>query len=128
MAVREVVAKELERLRVAGGIGSSLDAEVDLYCGRELHDRLLRLEDELRFVLLTSYARVQPVTTPPDHAVHVELASGDELWVTVAPSDHTKCVRCWHHREDVGRNSAHPELCGRCVDNVAGDGEQRRYA
>ncbi|MBI5040681.1 MAG: isoleucine--tRNA ligase, partial [Gammaproteobacteria bacterium] len=127
MGVREVVAKELEQLRVAGGIGSSLDAEVDLYCGRELHDQLRRLDDELRFVLLTSSARVHLVTTPPDNAVHFTLASGDELWVTVAPSAHAKCARCWHHREDVGSHTEHPELCGRCVENVAGSGEQRRY-
>ena len=128
MAVREVVSKELERLRVAGGIGSSLDAEVDLYCGREIHDLLLRLGDELRFVLLTSYARIHPITTPPAAAAHFELASGDELWVQVAPSDHAKCVRCWHHREDVGTDANHPELCGRCVDNVSGGGERRNYA
>jgi isoleucyl-tRNA synthetase len=128
MAVREAVAKELEGLRVAGSIGSSLDAEVDLYCGRELHDQLLRLEDELRFVLLTSYARVHLVATPPEDAVHITLVSGDEAWVMVAPSTHAKCVRCWHHREDVGSNSEHPELCGRCIVNVAGSGEQRRYA
>ncbi|MFN2309892.1 MAG: class I tRNA ligase family protein, partial [Gammaproteobacteria bacterium] len=128
MAVREVVAKELEHLRVAGGIGSSLDAEVDLYCGSELHEQLRRLDDELRFALLTSYARVHPVTTPPNNAVHFTLASGDELWVTVAPSEHAKCVRCWHHRADVGTHSEHPQLCGRCIENVVGSGEQRRYA
>jgi len=128
MAVREVVAKELERLRVAGGIGSSLDAEVDLYCGREIHDLLQRLGDELRFVLITSYARVHPVTTPPADSVHFELASGDELWVQVAPSEHAKCVRCWHHREDVGTHVEHPELCGRCVENLGPQGEQRNYA
>ncbi|MBI5462141.1 MAG: isoleucine--tRNA ligase, partial [Gammaproteobacteria bacterium] len=122
MGVREVVAKELEQLRVAGGIGSSLDAEVDVYCGRELHDQLRYLDDELRFVLLTSYARVHPVATPPDNAVHFTLASGDALWVTVSPSDHAKCARCWHHREDVGSHGEHPELCGRCVENVAGSG------
>ncbi len=82
----------------------------------------------MRFVLLTSYARVHLVATPPDNAVHITLASGDEAWVIVAPSTHAKCVRCWHHREDVGSNSEHPELCGRCIDNVAGSGEQRRYA
>ncbi len=128
IAVREAVAKELERLRVAGDIGSSLDAEVDLYCGREIHDLLLRLEDELRFVLLTSYARVHLVMNPPEHGEHITLASGDEVWITVAPSGHAKCVRCWHHREDVGRHAGHPELCGRCVENVAGDGERRCYA
>jgi len=126
--VREAVSKELERLRVAGGIGSSLDAEVDRWCGREIHDLLARLGDELRFVLLTSDARIHPVTVPPDDAIHFTLSTNDEIWVAVAPSDHPKCVRCWHHRADVGSHPEHPELCGRCVENVAGDGEQRRYA
>ncbi len=128
IAVREIVGKELERLRVAGGIGSGLDAEVDLYCGRELLDQLTHLADELRFVLITSEARVHDSNAPPAEAAHFSLASGDEFWVTVAPSAQTKCVRCWHHRADVGRHAEHPELCGRCVENVAGVGEQRRYA
>jgi isoleucyl-tRNA synthetase len=126
--VREVVSKELERLRVAGGIGGSLDAEVDLYCGQELYERLRALGDELRFVLITSYARLHRETERSDDAVHFTLTSNDELWVAVGPSDHPKCVRCWHHREDVGTNAEHPELCGRCVENVAGDGESRRFA
>ncbi len=128
MVVRDAVAKELERLRVAGAIGSSLDAEVDLYCGRELHDRLTHLEDELRFVLITSYARVHPVSEAPSDGVHVTLENADEMWLVVRASQHTKCIRCWHHREDVGRVPAHPELCGRCVENISAQGEQRRYA
>jgi isoleucyl-tRNA synthetase len=128
LEVRESVGKELENLRVAGGIGSSLDAEVDLYCGAEIYARLMLLQDELRFVLLTSYARVHRDTEKTDDAVHVTLANGDELWVAVSPSAYNKCTRCWHHREDVGATSAHPELCGRCVSNVDGAGEQRRFA
>ena len=126
--VRDAVNKELEALRIAGGIGSGLDAEVDLYCGREIHDRLARLEDELRFVLITSYARLHLVETPPPEGQHYTLSSNDEIWVAVAPSAWPKCVRCWHHREDVGRHPDHPELCGRCVENVEGPGEQRNYA
>jgi isoleucyl-tRNA synthetase len=128
IAVREIVGKELESLRVAGGIGAGLDAEVELYCGRELRDQLLRLGDELRFVFITSEARVHGTTVVPDEAAHFTLPSGDEFWVTVAPSDNPKCVRCWHRREDVGRHADHPELCGRCVENVAGIGELRRFA
>lgn len=127
IAVREAVSKELEKLRVAGGIGSSLDAEVDLYADAETAALLRALEDELRFVLITSYARVHDVAARPDEAVEADI-QGLQLWLRVAPSEHAKCVRCWHHREDVGRNPEHPELCGRCVENVAGDGEQRRYA
>ena len=126
--VREVVNKELEKLRVAGGIGSGLDAEVDLWCGRELYDRLAKLGDELRFALITSYARLHDTSNTAAEAVHFKLTNGDELWVAVRPSDHAKCVRCWHHRSDVGINADHPELCGRCVDNVTGGGEQRRFA
>ncbi len=126
--VREAVGKELEQLRVAGGIGSSLDAEVDLYCGEEIFQRLAHLGDELRFVLITSEARLARDTAKTDDAVHYTLTSNDELWVAVAPSAHAKCVRCWHHRADVGADPAHPELCGRCVENIEGAGEKRRFA
>jgi isoleucyl-tRNA synthetase len=128
LEVREAVGKELETLRVAGEIGSSLAAEVDLYCGAEIYTRLMSLEDELRFVLISSYARVHRDTEKPGSAVHVKLEKGDELWVAVSASAHNKCTRCWHHREDVGANEVHPELCGRCITNVDGDGEQRRFA
>ena len=128
MAVREAVSRELERLRVAGGIGSSLDAEVDLYCGQEVLDQLKLLGDELHFVLITSYARVYRLETPPDDAIHFTLVSGDELWIAAAPSAHAKCIRCWHHQRDVGDNRNHPELCGRCVENVTGKGEHRSFA
>ncbi len=122
--VRDTLSKELERLRVAGGIGSSLDAEVDLYCDEPLRGQLERLEDELRFLLITSDARVHPLAHKPEHAVYIENPA---LWATVAPSDHEKCIRCWHHREDVGTHRDHPELCGRCVANVVGSGETRRF-
>ena len=132
MEVRDAVNKELEALRVAGGIGSGLDAEVDLYCGREIHDLLATLGDELRFVLITSGARIylagDSSNDTPDEAVHFTLSSNDEIWVAVKPTEHEKCTRCWHHREDVGSHSEHPELCGRCIENVDGQGEHREHA
>ncbi|MFQ5936853.1 MAG: class I tRNA ligase family protein, partial [Acidiferrobacterales bacterium] len=125
LAVREAVSKELEKLRIAGGIGSSLDAEVDIY-GESKHVELLhKLEDELRFLLITSYARVHPATERPENAAETEVRG---LWLAVSPSDYAKCKRCWHHREDVGSNNEHPEICARCVENVAGEGEVRQYA
>ncbi|HYQ91546.1 MAG TPA: isoleucine--tRNA ligase [Candidatus Competibacteraceae bacterium] len=127
IGVREAVSKELEKLRVAGGIGSSLDAEVDLYCEGPLLTELRRLEDELRFFLITSYARVHPLSEQPDWAVTTEVA-GWKLGIAVSPSGYAKCSRCWHHREDVGSDPDHPEICGRCIDNVAGEGEQRQFA
>jgi isoleucyl-tRNA synthetase len=125
--VRTAVSKELEKLRVQGAIGSSLDAEVDLYCSDDLRGMLAGLGDELRFVLITSYARVHAADERPADAVPATTAGGT-LWIKAQASAHAKCVRCWHHRADVGSDAAHPELCGRCVENVTGPGETRRYA
>ncbi len=122
--VRDAVSKELEKVRVAGAIGSSLDAEVDLYCDESLLQVLGKLEDELRFVFITSYARLHTLSEARD----TEPSEIEGLRVKVSASSHTKCIRCWHHREDVGKNSKHPELCGRCAGNVDGPVEHRKYA
>ena len=126
-AVREDVGRQLEKLRAAGSIGSSLDAEVDLYCDEKLSDALTSLNDELRFVLITSYARVHPAQERPADAEPALSLSG-RLWVRAMPSKHKKCIRCWHHCEDVGTHPAHPDICARCVTNVTGHGEARHYA
>ncbi|MCP5137371.1 MAG: isoleucine--tRNA ligase [Gammaproteobacteria bacterium] len=127
MAVRDAVNKRLETLRGEQKIGSGLDAEVDLYCDDTTLAALTQLGDELRFALITSYARLHPVSDKPADAIDGALKDA-KVWIRAVPSEHPKCVRCWHHREDVGRHGEHPELCGRCVDNVAGDGEVRQYA
>ncbi len=128
IAVRESVSKELEGLRTGGVIGSALDAEVDLYCDDALLTLLSKLDDELRFVLITSYARVHQLNEKPADAVEVTQKDQPALWIAVKASTHAKCDRCWHHREDVGSHSEHPELCGRCIENVTGDGESRQFA
>nr|VFK77551.1 MAG: Isoleucyl-tRNA synthetase [Candidatus Kentron sp. MB] len=130
--VREAVNRELERLRTAGAIGSSLEADVALYCDGPLLETLRILEDELRFVLITSTANVHPATEQPTDAVQVTIDApqgGDSpLWLRVTASPHKKCIRCWHRREDVGTHPEHPEICARCVENVEGTGEVRRFA
>ncbi|NCA70152.1 MAG: isoleucine--tRNA ligase [Sphingobacteriia bacterium] len=125
IAVRLAIGPALERARKAGEIGSGLDAELDLYCDDPLLTRLERLEDELRFALLTSGVRLHPASACPAAATATERPG---LAVLVTPSGHAKCVRCWHHRADVGTHPEHPALCGRCVENVTGLGETRRYA
>jgi isoleucyl-tRNA synthetase len=126
LSVRQAVNREMEKLRAAKA--GSLDAEVDLYCDSALADTLSRLGEELRFALITSDARVHPLDERPSDAVETPLEDGTPLWTRITRSGHAKCPRCWHRREDVGTSSAHPELCGRCVENVAGNGEQRRFA
>ena len=124
MCIRDS-SKPLETARQGGIIGSSLDAEIDLYAAPELVTTLGRLGDELRFALITSTARVLPLAERSDEAQGTEL---EGLAIQVRKSTHPKCVRCWHLRSDVGQDPTHQELCGRCVINVSGAGEERRFA
>ena len=125
--VRVEVTKSLETLRQEGGIGSGLDAEVTIYADQALIDELQEISDELRFVLITSDALLAPLADLKD-AEPVKLGVEHEIVVQAIASKHAKCVRCWHHRPDVGSHGDHPELCGRCIDNVDGDGEPRFHA
>jgi isoleucyl-tRNA synthetase len=113
LAVRALVQKELEAVRQAGAIGSSLQAQVDIVADFDTYSALASLGDDLRFVLITSAAPVR---------------RGDALAIAVASSPNGKCERCWHWRDDIGVDPAHPGLCGRCVANLFGSGEPRSYA
>jgi isoleucyl-tRNA synthetase len=128
--LKAAVAAELEKLRVAGTIGGSLDAEVEVFAKDEFREKLMALGPELRFLLITSEAVVKRVSNaagPPVGAEKVaEIAKDGGVWVRVAASTAPKCERCWHHRPEVGSNAEHPTICGRCVDNVTGPGEPRK--
>lgn len=125
MAVRTAVSKELEKCRNQGTVGASLTAEVTLYCDDALLASLNQIADELHFVFITSATTLQPLATAPEDATSTEM---NGLKLQVEASTKAKCVRCWHQRADVGSHTEHPELCGRCVENIAGNGEVRRYA
>ena len=110
---RAEVTRALEELRVAGKIGSSLQAEVLIHTDGDKYEALASLGDDLRFVLICSKATLL-------------RAAEEKLVVSALP--HGKCERCWHVREDVGANTEHPELCGRCINNLFGEGETRAFA
>ena len=116
--------KELEEMRRNKVIGSSLDAEVDIYCKDENYQNLLGLKDELRFVFITSEARVNELSSKPSDAKEIDSS----IAIKVYKSKHQKCVRCWHHRPEIGQNKMHNDLCDRCVENVSGKGEKRVFA
>ena len=127
MQLRAEVTRNLEGLRQDGKIGSSLDADVTILADRALIDQLQVISDELRFVLITSAATLAPLDSVESEDVFT-LRNGSRILVQATPSEYPKCVRCWHHREDVGSHTDHVELCARCIDNIDGDGEHRRYA
>ena len=125
--VRQHVMKSLEESREKGDIGSGLEAEVSVYCEKQTQNVLSLLGDELRFVFITSSASILEYAENND-ATTSHLGNGEKLQVLIARSKHSKCVRCWHFREDVGQDATHPELCSRCIENVDGTGETRQYA
>jgi isoleucyl-tRNA synthetase len=127
MKVREEVSKSIETVRREGKAGSSLAVEVKLWLDGSLREAIESLGDELRFVLLTSEAQVADLGEAPGEVQRIKLDEG-EIALRVTPSSHEKCVRCWHYRADVGSHPQHPELCGRCVENIDGPGETRRIA
>ena len=116
VALRIQVTRELEQLRDNGAIGSSLDAAVDVHAPPGAYQRLNALGSELRFLFITSEARL-----------HESAADTGEV-ISVRPADTQKCVRCWQHRADVGTHAEHPELCARCVTNLSLPGERRVFA
>jgi len=115
-AWRAKTNKQLEEARAAGLIGSALAAEVDVYAAGEDYEVLARLGNDLRFVFITSRTTVHRVATEAEQ--HIDVSA----------SLHDKCERCWHYRDDVGADAQHPTLCNRCVSNLFGSGEARRYA
>ena len=84
------------------------------------------LGDELRFVLLTSGAKVADYAQAPADAWQSELLKG--LKVVLSKAEGDKCPRCWHYTTDIGKVAEHADICGRCVSNIAGDGEKRKFA
>jgi isoleucyl-tRNA synthetase len=125
IALKRDVARDLERLRAAGEIGAPLEAEVSVYASPAQAARFEALRDELRFLLITSQARVVQSDNPSATGIPTSQA---DVWIEVKPSSQPKCVRCFHLRSDVGSDPRHPELCARCVVNVEGPGEEREFA
>jgi Isoleucyl-tRNA synthetase (EC 6.1.1.5) len=126
LAIRETGSRVLEGMRKAGRIGASLDATLTLHADVATQSALAESADELRFFFITSDVALAPLEGRPADAENVELEEG-EVYVSAAVTDWAKCIRCWQHRPDVGHDPAHPEICGRCVENVAGQGEDRRW-
>ncbi|WP_367065794.1 isoleucine--tRNA ligase [Oryzisolibacter sp. LB2S] len=111
--IRDAVNKEIENLRAAGVVGSSLQATITLTAAPEDHALLASLGNDLKFVFIVST---------------INLIAGDALQISVQASSDQKCERCWHYRADVGHNPEHPTLCGRCDSNLHGAGEARLHA
>ncbi|MDO4724599.1 MAG: class I tRNA ligase family protein, partial [Comamonadaceae bacterium] len=115
-AIRDVANKEIENLRAAGGIGASLQAALHISAQPEDYELLASLEDDLKYVFITSAVQLQP--GQPGQAPQVQ----------VAPASGSKCAMTWHYSDTVGQDAQHPTLSARAISNLFGTGEVRRFA
>lgn len=116
--LRILANKEIEELRMQGLVGSSLQAELDVYASEEMLVSLEKFADDLKFVFITSKVTLHVWTDNNGSAAKIHVKASVEK----------KCDRCWHYRADVGSHAEHPTICGRCVSNLFGAGEVRKYA
>ena len=113
LEVRDIVNQTIEAERNQGNIKGSLDTEIDLVIPKSLYDTLATFLNEIHFLFIVSECRI---------------TAGDEISCTITNSTNKKCIRCWHHDPSIGESELHPEICQRCISNVDGDGEERKFA
>ncbi len=124
ISVKSAVNKQIEAARNAKLIGSNLSAKVELWANAELKAILDQLDNELRFVLITSTVMVNTFDAAQGESTEIE-----GLRVKVSAAEGEKCARCWHVLPDVNTHAAHLGLCSRCIINLpTGQGEERKYA
>ena len=121
LEIRSEVNKHIEETRNQEIIGSALEADLELCCDKSLKQLLDKFEEELRFIFITSDAKVS--LSEEGSSTNIE-----GLKVKVVKTQNQKCVRCWHSRPDVGQIKGHESICGRCYENVKGKGEVRLFA
>jgi isoleucyl-tRNA synthetase len=126
LAIRDTASRVLEGMRKAEQIGAALEAKLVVNADAAIQARYADAADELRFFFITSDFNLAPLTPHAEDAAKVDL-EGAEAWVSASVSSASKCVRCWHRRDDVGSHAEHPELCSRCISNIEGPGEHRRW-
>jgi isoleucyl-tRNA synthetase len=131
--MRMTANKVIENGRSQGVIGSSLQAELDIYLDETHYNELSTFGDDLRFVFITSRVTIHKLEELNQNELDDSTRSLLEVaplstWVRARPSQQKKCDRCWHYRADVGSHAEHPTICGRCVSNLFGAGESRKYA
>ena len=125
--LRENINVNLEKTRNCGKIGSALEADLIFYAKGDLFNLLKQLESELRFVFITSDAKLEEYTKSSSVADNELIKLSDDCNLVIKVSESSKCVRCWQHRDSVGKDDKHSKLCDRCIENIEGSGERRLY-
>lgn len=123
--IKHELSKHMEQMRNDKKIGASLEAEVVVFADEKTLNQLIQVQSELHFLWITSKVELRKIEDAPKDALDTEIKN---LKFMLNKSNNKKCSRCWHHNQSVGKNSNHPDICGRCVSNIEGDGENRKFA
>ncbi len=121
-SIRDECNKALELARNNNIIGAALEAEIILYCNKDILNKLSRIQKELHFIMIASKVSLQELSNAGNQT---DL---DGLRIDVIASKGEKCVRCWHRSDGIGNNDEYPNICPRCIDNVYNNGESRLFA
>jgi isoleucyl-tRNA synthetase len=119
LEVRAEVNRALELARKNKEVGHSLDAEITLGVSGRLLEYLREYEDELSHVFIVSRVRFADPDSLDSYTEAVDIPG---LLIDVKPASAEKCSRCWVHDETVGTQPDQPEICNRCVKELAAAG------
>lgn len=112
--IRKVITGALEVARASKIIGSSLQAQVEVYLNPSLTPFILDID--LAELSITSHAEVIESHVIPENAFCLEDVPGVGVFVTPATGE--KCARCWKVLPEVGTVHNHPDLCHRCSNVI----------
>ncbi len=124
ITLRNAVNKEIEQLRNQNKLGAGLEAEITIYAQENWQNILNAVQPELHFILITSKTSVKPL----EQAGTTSVSEIPGVAIAIQASTNSKCIRCWHRTPEVGTHKEHPQLCTRCLNNIAGVAEQRFFA
>jgi isoleucyl-tRNA synthetase len=111
--IREQVVAEIEPLRTAKQIGSSLQAKVILSASPSVLSLLEHYAHDLPMLFIVSEVELRPA--PTGEGAQEEAPPH----VTIVRADGVKCERCWRYVPAVSGDPASAGLCERCQDALA---------
>ncbi|HSV96353.1 MAG TPA: isoleucine--tRNA ligase [Spirochaetota bacterium] len=110
--IKKDVLKSLETKRKEKTIGTSLEADIEIFVANEKTRQMITvMGDEAR-----RFFQVAEVAVSAGKKAGME--DFDNSSILVAKSAGRKCVRCWNYSLKPGTDPAHPELCPRCTEIV----------
>lgn len=125
-SIREKVNKLIEQSRINGLIKKSLEADIIVYTVPTIARQLHILGTELAFGLMVSSVVISDSYKFDVNEKRME-SNMLNFKIILKKSKGKKCFRCWNYTLDVGKHKNYVNICSRCVENIIGSGENRRF-